>query len=73
MSPEEFTSFDDAKPSANKHIVVTNNLNAKNAHGEMSHVWMTTFWKEGAKDGEGIITMDTNGRRIFQLSHWKYA
>lgn len=73
MKPEEFTAFDDAKPEEHKHIIVTNNLQARNAHGEMSHVWMTTFWAKGGEKYEGIVTFDAANQRIIGLSHWKYA
>mgnify|MGYP003126224743 CR=1 FL=1 len=73
MRPEEFTAFADAKPAKNKHIIVTNNLQAKNAHGEMSHVWMTTFWDKGSEKHEGIVTFDSSHQKIIGLSHWKYA
>ena len=73
MTPEEFTPFSVAKPKQNKHIIVTNNLNAKNAHGEMSHVWMTTFWGIGQEKHEGIVTFDAAQQKIIGLSHWKYA
>jgi hypothetical protein len=71
MSPEQFTPFDDAWPAKNKHVIVTNNLSAKNAHGEMSHVWMTRFL---VKDNEyGVMTFDASDCRIRYLTHWKYA
>ena len=73
MTPEEFTSFEDEKPDEHKWIVVTNNLNAKNAFGEMSHVWMTDFYTKGSKDYEGLVTFDEGGRKVIGLSHWKYV
>ncbi|MEJ1412795.1 MAG: hypothetical protein RPU90_04350 [Candidatus Sedimenticola sp. (ex Thyasira tokunagai)] len=73
MKPEEFTAFDDQLPDPKKHLIVTNNLDAKNAHGEMSHIWLTTFFTKGSQEGEGIVTFDEAGRKIFGLTHWKYA
>lgn len=73
MSPEEFTSFEDSKPAEHKHLIVTNNLHAKDAHGEMSRVWLTTFWTEGSRHGEGLVSFDEANRKILRLTHWKYA
>jgi hypothetical protein len=74
MKPTEFTEFDKEKPAKNKWVIVTNNLNAINAHGEMSHVWLTTFWMESKESKkQGVITFDEDDRKIINLSHWKYA
>ena len=71
MKPEEFIEFQNERPVPNKYLIVTNNLNAKNAHGEMANVWMTTFITEN-KDN-GFLTYDDAGRAITNLSHWKYV
>jgi len=73
MKPEEFILFTDKAPEINKHIIVTNNIDAENAHGEMSHVWLTNIWFKGSKDYEGIVTFDAADRKIIGLTHWKYA
>ena len=72
MKPEEFTRFDDIEPDENKHLIVTNNINATDAHGEMSHVWLTTFWKRSEKEG-CIVSFDEADRMLLGLTHWKYA
>jgi len=72
MKPQEFTEFEKAKPEKNKHLIVTNNISATNAHGEMSHVWLTTFWCESEKY-DCITTFDEGDRQILGLTHWKYA
>lgn len=71
MKPEEFTSFEDKEPEKHKWIIATNNINALNAHGEMSHVWLTTFWTKHERFG--IVTFDEADRRIIFLTHWKYV
>ncbi len=75
MKPSEFVSFKDKKPSKHKHIIVTNNIEATDAFGEMSHVWMcsSNLVKKSEKEGEGIITITADYRYIYNLSHWKYA
>lgn len=72
MKPEEFKSFDDETPEKKKWLIVTNNIAAKNAHGEMSHVWLTTFWMDSKSSNEGIVTFDED-RQVIGLTHWKYA
>ena len=73
MKPEEFTSFDKAKPDDHRWLIVTNNIEAKNAHKEMSHVWLTTFWSQGKSHHGGIVTFDDSDRKIINLTHWKYV
>lgn len=73
MKPEEFISFNE-KPGKNRWIVVTNNINARDANGEMSHVWLTKFWTESTENENfGIVTFDDADRRIINLTHWKYV
>ena len=75
MNKEEFTAFHDKKPKPNKWLIVTNNIDAKNAYGEMSHVWLTNFWTVSADPllKDDIVMFTDNDRRIIGLSHWKYA
>ena len=72
MKPGEFISFENGMPIRNKWIVVTNNIKAKNAHGEMSHVWLTSFVTE-SKEGDEIVTFDAADREILGLTHYKYV
>ena len=72
MRPDEFVAFEAEKPAPHKWLIVTNNLDARNAYGEMSHVWLTTFWTQGAEDWMGIVTF-ADTQRIVRLTHWKYA
>lgn len=72
MKPNEFTAFDVKKPNENKHLIVTNNINAKNAHGEMSNVWLTSFLTE-SKRHNCLVAFDDADRCILGLTHWKYA
>jgi hypothetical protein len=71
MKPEEFISFDKQEPEEHKHIIVTNNIDAKNAYGEMSHVWLTTWWS-WTKD-RGILIFDEGDKPVLHITHWKYA
>lgn len=69
----EFISFKDQKPLPNRWLLVTNNLNARDAHGEMSHLWLTTFWTKNEDNPNEIISFDTDYSKIRSLSHWRYA
>lgn len=73
MKPEEFISFEDKKPDENKWIIVTNNLNAQNAYSEMFHVWLVNFFTQGSNNFEGLVALDEVGRKIINLTHWKYV
>ena len=73
MKPSEFISFESQLPDKNKWIIVTNNLDAKNAHGEMSHVWLTINFIQSSNPNGGLITYDERDRKIIRLTHWKYA
>ena len=73
MKPKEFVRFEDKKPADNKWVIVTNNLDAKNAHGEMSHVWLTTIWMKGSQAHEGYVMFDEGDRKVIRLTHWKYV
>jgi len=72
MKAKEFTSFEDKHPEKNRHIIVTNNLNSIDAHGNMSHVWLTLFFTASKTEGS-IITFDDADRKIINLTHWKYV
>ena len=52
--------------------VVTNNIEACNAFGEMSHVWVTDFIQRSAEpETEGtFICFDGNLRKIHGLTHY---
>ena len=73
MKPEEFTAFEDEKPEGKKWIIVTNNIKAENAYGEMSHVWLTDFISVAEISRNGIVTFNDDDRMIINLTHWKYV
>ena len=72
MRPEEFISFEGGMPIDNEWVIVTNNINAKNAFGKMSHVWLTCHAIE-SREGDGIVTFDDFDRKIIGLTHYKYV
>lgn len=70
MNPDTFTPFSEAEPEKHRLVIVTNNLNSKNAYGEMSHAWLTGHVQ---KEGDIFITYTDNWNKIQYLTHWKYA
>ena len=73
MKPSEFISFESQLPDKNKWIIVTNNLDAKNAHGEMSHVWLIINFIQSSDLNHNIVAYNEEHRKIIRLTHWKYA
>ena len=73
MTPDQFTAFEDQMPAPHKHLIVTNNLRATNAHGEMSHVWLTSFVQKSSAPEEGLIIFTEGFAKVYNLTHWKYA
>ncbi|WKV32774.1 hypothetical protein R21Y_13 [Vibrio phage vB_VhaS_R21Y] len=73
MKPSEFKSFDEETPEQHKHIIVTNNLSARDALGEMSHVWLTTATRKSEHKHEGRIAFISSMQIVTNLTHWKYA
>ena len=73
MKPEEFIPFLKREPEPRKWIIVTNNIDATNAFGEMSHVWMVNFYQLSTNRNHGFVAFDEGDRKIIGLTHWKYA
>ena len=71
MKPEEFISFEGGMPIEQEWVVVTNNIEAKNAHGVMSRVWLTNFVIKSGRGG--IVTFDARDAKITGLTHYKYV
>ena len=58
MKPNEFTSFEEALPDPHRWLIITNNIKAINAHNEMSHVWLTTFWTASTYPKGELVSFD---------------
>ena len=71
MKAEEFESFKDKEPEIGRWVVVTNNLKAKNAQGEMSHAWLSNFVQ--CSEGVFFIFIAGGYQRAEYLTHWKYV
>lgn len=62
---------DACPPHPSPALLVTNNINARNAHGFSSHVWLVSMVHQEA--GNSFSAFDGNMRKIESLSHWRYA
>jgi hypothetical protein len=71
-----WTAFADRWPDEHHDVIVTNNMNARDAHGRMSHVWIV--WPQMTEHdnptfdsvkGE-IIGFLHNHERVRNLTHW---
>lgn len=57
----------DTAPDDQK-VLVTNNLEARDAHGRMSHVWLVDLVQTGSDGERTAFTEDLV--RIHRLTHW---
>ena len=74
-----WVSFEDAQPAPGRKVIISNNIDSRDAHGEYSHVWMVPSdlirWCEA--DGEypvaswrAIVGVP---RVVHGCTHWRYA
>lgn len=66
-SASGWISFADEKPPEGDSVIVTNNPDARDAHGKMSHVWI--LWPQQTADGEWIGFNDADCR-VRNLAMW---
>ena len=65
-------TFDQSFPKPHKWVLVTNNLDARNAHGLMSHLWLVDFVQKSEIPNNGYIAFQRN-MEVINLTHWRYA
>ena len=65
----EWISIDDALPANAGPILVTNNINARNAFGSMSHVWMSMMVHR-QDDGSHSAFAHPGHSRVEGITHW---
>ena len=53
----------------NSKIIVTNNINGRNANGQMSHIWIVSSIQKH-EDGEFVAFIDNSDRQIFNITHY---
>jgi hypothetical protein len=63
-------------PEPHRRLLVTNNINAEDAFGQMSHVWLVRMIHEPSDtdhENKGWIAFDDYDGIIESLTHWRYA
>lgn len=54
-----------------RRVLLTNNINARSAHGGMSHVWIGFIFKSSNPDKHGkFMTFDEGDRAVCDVSHY---
>lgn len=54
-----------------RRVLVTNNINARDAQGGMSHVWLGSIIKSSEPKIYGkFVTFDEADRKIFDITHY---
>ncbi len=53
-------------------FLCTNNINSRNAHGRMSHVWLTSMFHKGSepRDGDVCAFDGSTFAKVCSLSHY---
>lgn len=73
--PPTRSQIDDSTVTLTSRVLATNNINARDATGEMSHVWLvrphrTESQSERARYGDWVGYGDFSDRPIQCLTHW---
>ncbi|WLG49147.1 hypothetical protein [Pseudomonas sp. FP1742] len=69
--PAQNAALDDQSVKTTPRVLVTNNLDARDRMGRMSHVWYAAPMKSSAPDVTGpVIAFDEGERKIHGLTHW---
>jgi hypothetical protein len=54
-----------------RKVLVTNNLKARDAHGQMSHIWCVGMVHKTDQPGfEPFMAFDNSDRRLWGLTHY---
>lgn len=63
--------FSESFPPSNRLLLVTTNPEARDAHGEISHLWLVSIvhFEEGGE----VTSFDEAGRWLRNLTHWRLA
>ena len=78
VKPTSWIPFERQRPPRHKRCLVTNNLSARDAHGQMSHIWIgwpqqssgpTDSFPHTPEKGSWFCFTDTYDRVVY-LTHW---
>lgn len=64
--PPQFPAVDDPSVMLSPRVLVTNNIDARDRAGRMSHVW----FEHAIKGEDEWVAFDSSYRKIHGLSHW---
>lgn len=53
-----------------RRVLVTNNIKARTAKGDMSHVWVANLVQPDSDPRYGFITFDDRDCRVLNLTHY---
>jgi len=67
----EWISVSERLPDGKKKLLVTNNLEGRDAFGEISHLWLVNNIYSG-ENGE-YSAFDESMQRIHRIKYWRYA
>lgn len=69
---ERWISVDTRLPKQHcGYFLITNNLNARDAFGHMSHVWLTSMLHEQDEGGYSAFNGDPFGNVVHNVTHWQ--
>lgn len=54
-------------------LLVTNNIESRNAHGQYSHLWLTRMIHPQDAGRTFDAFSEPGGSKVFGVSHWRYA
>ena len=51
-------------------VIATNNIKARDAHGDLSHIWIGTLYKEEDTSLGKFYLTDSNFNKVFGITHF---
>lgn len=68
---QAMTNWKKITKELDRRVLVTNNINARDAHGQMSHVWIGFIIKSAEPEKYGkFVAFDEADRKILDLTHY---
>ena len=69
--PAVNAALDDKSVKTTPRVLVTNNLEARDRMGRMSHIWLAAPFKPSDTKRHGcVVGFDESDRMIQELTHW---
>jgi hypothetical protein len=67
-----WTSVEKRRPRKHRKLLVTNNIAARDAFGQMSHIWIINLLQHDRATGWSAYADNGDFLRIENISHWRY-